>query len=171
MRAASLHATTARRRPMPRWRASSAEWVGAPGAAVSSTTTRARPSTAAACTAALTPGTRLSVDQAFRIGVFLALFQSRLGPDNTTLLVAVMGVLAIVAAARESYAYRKGDKELSKQYRYMLNIFANARKRLDTCTMPASKREILRELGEAALAEHSEWALMHRDRPLESARF
>ncbi len=105
------------------------------------------------------------------IGVFLALFQSRLGPDNTTLLVAAMGVLAIIAAARESYAYRKGDKELSKQYRYMFDIFANARAKLDVAHAAADKREILRELGEAALAEHSEWALMHRERPLESARF
>jgi hypothetical protein len=105
------------------------------------------------------------------IGVFLALFQSRLGPDNTTLLVTAMGVLAIVAAARESYAYRKGDKELIKQYRYMRSIFANARKLLDTRQDAASQREILRSLGDAALAEHSEWALMHRERPLEQARF
>ncbi|HEY7872183.1 MAG TPA: hypothetical protein VIC31_05635 [Rudaea sp.] len=105
------------------------------------------------------------------IGALLALFQSRLGPDNTTLLVAVMGVLAIIAAARESYAYRKGDKELSKQYRYMFDIFANARAKLDAANAAVDKREILRELGEAALAEHSEWALMHRERPLESARF
>ena len=105
------------------------------------------------------------------IGVFLALFQTRLGPDNTNLLVTAMGVLAIVAAARESYAYRKGDKELIKQYRYMRSIFANARKLLDATHDAASQREILRSLGDAALAEHSEWALMHRERPLEQARF
>jgi len=105
------------------------------------------------------------------IGVFLALFQSRLGADNTNLLVAAMGVLAIVAAARESYAYRKGDKELSKQYRYMFGIFSTARSKLDAAHDADSKRDILRALGEAALAEHSEWALMHRERPLENARF
>jgi hypothetical protein len=105
------------------------------------------------------------------IGVLLALFQRRLGSDNTNLLVAAMGMLAIVAAARESYAYRKGDKELSKQYRYMFDIFANARTRLDDTQDTGDQRDILRELGEAALAEHSEWALMHRERPLENARF
>jgi hypothetical protein len=105
------------------------------------------------------------------IGIFLALFQSRLGTDNTNLLVAAMGVLAIVAAARESYAYRKGDKELIKQYRYMYGIFATARSKLDATQDPEDQREILRALGEAALAEHSEWALMHRERPLENARF
>ena len=105
------------------------------------------------------------------IGVLLALFQRRLGSDNTNLLVSAMGVLAIIAAARESYAYRKGDKELSKQYRYMFDIFANARTKLDATHDGESKREIMRALGEAALAEHSEWALMHRERPLENARF
>ncbi|MFI4968611.1 MAG: DUF4231 domain-containing protein [Lysobacterales bacterium] len=105
------------------------------------------------------------------IGVFLALFQRQLGSDNTNLLVSAMGVLAIVAAARESYAYRKGDKELSKQYRYMFDIFLNARAKLDTTPGAGDQREILRALGDAALAEHSEWALMHRERPLESARF
>ena len=105
------------------------------------------------------------------IGVLLALFQRRLGGDTTNLLVSAMGVVAIVAAARESYAYRKGDKELSKQYRYMFDIFANARTKLDAAREAMGKREVLRELGEAALAEHSEWTLMHRERPLENTRF
>ena len=105
------------------------------------------------------------------IGVSLALFQRRIGGDITNLLISAMGVLAILAAARESYAYRKGDKELSKQYRYMFDIFANARARLDAAHDAAERRDILRELGEAALGEHSEWALMHRERPLENARF
>jgi hypothetical protein len=32
------------------------------------------------------------------------------------------------------------------------------------------RRQILRTLGEAALAEHAEWTLMHRERPLEHSR-
>jgi CheY-like chemotaxis protein len=105
------------------------------------------------------------------IVIFLALFQAWIGPEVTNLLVAVMAVLGIIAAARESYAYRKGDKELMKQYRYMLGVFADARGKLDASTDVNSKRDILRALGDAALAEHSEWALMHRERPLENARF
>jgi hypothetical protein len=114
---------------------------------------------------------RICLGIGIAISVFLALFQHRLGADNTTVLVAVMGVLAITAAARESYAYRKGDKELIKQYRYMRGIFAAARKKLDATRDAEDQREILRALGEAALAEHAEWALMHRERPLENARF
>ena len=64
-----------------------------------------------------------------------------------------------------------GDMELIKQYRYMLGIFTDARRKIDAEHDDEGKREILRALGEAALAEHSEWALMHRQRPLDNARF
>lgn len=104
------------------------------------------------------------------ISVFLAIFHHWLGADSTTMLVAIMGVLAIIAAARESYAYRKADKELIKQYRYMRSIFASARKKLDQAPDADAQRDILRALGEAALAEHAEWALMHRERPLEHGK-
>ena len=104
------------------------------------------------------------------LSVFLAIFHRWLSADLTTMLVAAMGVLAIVAAARESYAYRKADKELIKQYRYMRGIFANARRKLDADPDPGGRRDILRSLGEACLAEHAEWALMHRERPLEHGK-
>jgi len=78
--------------------------------------------------------------------------------------------LSLLAAVREAYAYRKADKELVKQYRFMHRIYANARAALDAASSVNAKREILRALGEAALAEHAEWALMHRDRPIEHGR-
>ncbi|TAN08718.1 MAG: hypothetical protein EPN38_02015 [Rhodanobacteraceae bacterium] len=102
--------------------------------------------------------------------VALALFHHWLDPDTTTLMVALMGVLAIIAAARESYAYRKADKELIKQYQYMRGIFASAHHKLDATDDPGAQRSILRALGEAALAEHAEWALRHRERPLEHGK-
>ncbi|OOG54550.1 hypothetical protein B0E48_14280 [Rhodanobacter sp. C03] len=104
------------------------------------------------------------------LSVFLALFHRRLSPDTTTILIALMGTLAIIAAARESYAYRKADKELIKQYRYMRSIFATARRKLDAAHTAEGQCDILRALGDASLAEHSEWALMHRERPLEHGK-
>ncbi len=104
------------------------------------------------------------------IGICLAFFYRWLDADVTTSLVTVIGCLAIIAAARESYAFRKADKELIKQYRYMRNLFASARGALNDDPDPADQREILRTLGEAALAEHAEWALMHRERPLEHGK-
>jgi hypothetical protein len=102
--------------------------------------------------------------------VFLAAFHPWLEPDTTSAVVALMGVLAIVAAARESYAYRKADKELIKQYQYMCGIFASARRQLDAAQDPDVQRDILHALGDAALAEHAEWALMHRERPPEHGK-
>lgn len=104
------------------------------------------------------------------IGLVLAVFHRWLNPDLATILVAVIGLLALIAAARESYTYRKADRELIKQYRFMHQLFASARRALDAETTARGKREILRALGEASLAEHAEWALMHRERPLEHGR-
>ncbi|HKE47301.1 MAG TPA: hypothetical protein VKB52_04500 [Rhodanobacteraceae bacterium] len=104
------------------------------------------------------------------ISVFLAVFFLHLSQDVKTVLVAVMAAVSIVAAVREAYAYRKADKELIKQYRFMRRIFIAARSALDKTRDPGEQREILRALGEAALAEHAEWTLMHRERPLEHGR-
>ncbi len=106
----------------------------------------------------------------FAIILFLAVAQRRIGSDTTGLLLAILAVVGIVAAARESYAYRKGDNELIQQYRYMRGVFADARGKIDSEPSDEGKRKILRALGEVALAEHSEWALMHRQRPLDNAR-
>jgi hypothetical protein len=98
------------------------------------------------------------------------LFHDWLDSNTTTWLVALMGILAVIAAARESYAFRKADKELINQYRYMRGIFASARRQLDATGDPDARRGILHALGEAALAEHAQWALMHRQRPLEAGK-
>jgi hypothetical protein len=104
------------------------------------------------------------------ISVILAVSASRLTADAKNWLVVVMAVFSIVAAVREAYAYKKADKELIKQYRFMHRLFSQARTALDRTTDADEQREILRLLGEASLAEHVEWALMHRQRPLEHSR-
>jgi hypothetical protein len=104
------------------------------------------------------------------ISAVLALFYRSFEPMTRSVLVTMMGALSLIAAVREAYAYRKADKELVKQYRFMYRIYRNARLALDAARSTQEKREILRALGEAALAEHAEWALMHRDRPIEHGR-
>ena len=52
----------------------------------------------------------------------------------------------------------------------MHRLFTQARAALDRTADADEQREILRLLGEASLAEHVEWALMHRQRPLEHSR-
>ena len=104
------------------------------------------------------------------ISVFLALFVFKLSLEAKTTLVTAMAVLSILAAVRESYAYRKADKELIKQYRFMQRIFASARAALDHAQDAAEQRNILRALGDAALTEHAEWTLMQRERQVEQGK-
>ena len=101
------------------------------------------------------------------ISVLLALFALRLEDETKASLVAVMGILSIIAAVREAYAYRKADKVLLKQYRFMERILGTARTALDQTDDPAEQRSILRALGHAALTEHAEWTLMQRERQVE----
>jgi hypothetical protein len=112
----------------------------------------------------------ISLRGGIAISVFLAVFVFKLSQDAKTTLVAIMAVLSITAAVREAYAYRKADKELIKQYRFMQRIFASAYAALHATRDPLEQRDILRALGEAALAEHAEWTLMHRERQVEPGK-
>jgi hypothetical protein len=85
-------------------------------------------------------------------------------------MIVVMAVFSIFAAVREAYSFRKADRELIRQYRFMERVFGNARAALDNAEDADEQREILRALGEASLAEHVEWAVMHRQRPLEAGK-
>ncbi len=104
------------------------------------------------------------------ISVVLVIFARLLQDNLQNIMVASMGLLSVAAAVHEAYAYKKADKELIKQYRFMQRIFSAAQRRLNTCSGINEQRQILRTLGEAALAEHAEWTLMHRERPLEHSR-
>lgn len=111
-----------------------------------------------------------SLSLGIAISVLLAIFAHRWGPDIKTVLVVTMGLLSVAAGVHEAYAHKKADKELVKQYRFMERIYAGACRRLEASGGVTEKRAILRVLGEAALAEHAEWTLMHRERPLEHTR-
>jgi hypothetical protein len=104
------------------------------------------------------------------ICVLLALAWPRLPLPTRNALEIALGTLSIIAAVRSAYAFRKADKELVRQYRFMQRIYRNARSALDACTDWRQRQEILQVLGEATLAEHAEWALMHRERPLEHGK-
>ena len=87
-------------------------------------------------------------------------------PMQQKLLLA-MGLLPLLAGIREAYSYKKADKELIKQFRFMSRLFGSCRKRLDRAGDARQVRHLLRALGAACLEEHAEWILLHRDRPLE----
>ena len=104
------------------------------------------------------------------ISVLLAIFAHRYDEHLKHTLVSVMGILSVVAAVHEAYVHKKADKELIRQYRFMQRIFGAAQRLLDSASGKAEQRGILRALGEAALTEHAEWTLMHRERPLPTSR-
>lgn len=101
------------------------------------------------------------------VALLLAISAHRMPPGWKDLLIALMGILPLAAAVREAYAQKRAEKELIKQYQFMARIFGNARRRLGTADSDARRRQILKALGDAALEEHAEWILIHRDRPLE----
>lgn len=104
------------------------------------------------------------------IALVLATSGHLLSNSIQTFLLALMGIFPLMAAVREAYAHKRADKELIKQYRFMHRLFGNARDRIDHAASSAEKRAILRALGTAALDEHAEWILMHRERPLEHSK-
>ena len=79
-------------------------------------------------------------------------------------VVVLMGVLLLVTGVRQSYVFSIADAELIKQYEFMFRAFSKARRRIDQCKDDEERRRVLKVLGDAALEEHAEWILMHRER-------
>lgn len=99
--------------------------------------------------------------------IVLVVFGTGFDAMTVKLLLVTTGVAALFAGVREAYSYKLADKELIKQYRFMARVFGAAADRLARDPTPAKQRQVLEALGEAALEEHAEWILMHRERPLE----
>ncbi len=94
-----------------------------------------------------------------------------MGADLEDLLrdpvIILMGVMLLLVGVRQSYGDSVADAELIKQYEFMFRIFSNARRRIDATDSDDEIRRVLRVLGDAALGEHAQWILMHRERSLE----
>lgn len=99
----------------------------------------------------------------------LVLGGARLSSPVQQSLVLAMGLLPLLSGIREAYSYKKADKELIKQFRFMCRLFESCRERLARSRSHAETRKLLLALGGACLEEHAEWILLHRERPLENA--
>ena len=84
-----------------------------------------------------------------------------------TPVVYLMGVVMLMVGVRQSYAKTTAEAELIKQYEFMYRIFRNARRRIDDADNDGDKRRTLKVLGDAALEEHAQWILIHRERSIE----
>ena len=101
------------------------------------------------------------------IAVVLAIGADRIDVDRQHILLIFMGVLPLIAGVRDTYSHKKAERELIKQYRFMSKVLDNARRLLISTEDTGFRRRILKAVGNAALEEHAEWILMHRERPLE----
>jgi hypothetical protein len=97
------------------------------------------------------------------VALVLAFFSAQIGGMQQT-LITLMGILPLIAGVAEVYTQRKADRELTKQYVFMEHVFANASRRIEQAGSDAERREVLQGLGDAALSEHAEWILIHRER-------
>ena len=109
----------------------------------------------------------LSLLTSVAVVVVFVLFGSRLPEAWSGPLMVLMGTMLLVFAIRQGYAYATAEKELIKEYEFMLRLFENARRRLDDTEDTTEQRLILRALGGSALDEHAQWILMHRDRTID----
>jgi hypothetical protein len=82
-------------------------------------------------------------------------------------LTYLLGLLLLAIGVRQSFAKATAEAELIKQYDFMHRIFLNAHRRIDDAANDAERRRILKILGDAALEEHAQWILMHRERSID----
>ena len=101
------------------------------------------------------------------IVILLILFGGAFGETYIDPLFVIMGSMLLAYGVRQGYAQSTAEKELIKQYEFMLRVFQNAKRRLDGAEDDNERQQILRALGGSCLDEHAEWILMHRDRSID----
>lgn len=104
------------------------------------------------------------------VAIALAFFLDAIGENMQVPLIVLMGILPLIAGVAETYTQRKADRELTKQYQFMAHVFSNARRRINEAADDDERREVLQGLGDAALSEHAEWILIHRERQPETGQ-
>jgi hypothetical protein len=102
--------------------------------------------------------------------ILLILFANALMlEDFVDPLFVLMGSMLLAYGVRQGYAQGTAERELIKQYEFMLRVFHNSKRRLDAAQDDSEKRQILQALGGSCLDEHAEWILMHRDRSIDQS--
>ncbi len=74
---------------------------------------------------------------------------------------ALGGMIALLI---QFYSEQRGFKENARRYQHMFVVFAVAKDRLEH--KAGDPVAVLTELGHEALAEHADWLILHRERPL-----
>ena len=110
---------------------------------------------------------RLSLLTSVAVVAIFVTMGSRMPGDWSSPLMVAMGAMLLIYGIRQGYGYATAEKDLIKQYEFMLRLFQGARRRLDETDDTEEQRQILKALGDSALDEHADWILMHRDRVID----
>jgi hypothetical protein len=103
------------------------------------------------------------------IVILLIVFGGTFGETYIDQLFVFMGAVLLAYGVRQGYAQSTAEKELIKQYEFMLRVFHNAKRRIDGAEDDHERHQILRALAGSCLDEHAEWILMHRDRSIDQS--
>jgi len=87
--------------------------------------------------------------------------------DLRAVMFLLLGTLMLAYSVRQAYSYKSAERELVREFKFMLTIFSNARHRLNQAKNDEERLKILQLLGESALDEHAGWILRHLERPLD----
>jgi hypothetical protein len=93
-----------------------------------------------------------------------------LGDTPLEWMLAAIGITALVGTFAHAYANVRAFGEHQKQYERMEQLFHaadEALERAEANAAPAAAERVLFDLGCEALAEHADWLLLHRARPIE----
>jgi len=82
-------------------------------------------------------------------------------------LVFGMGLVLLGVGVRQAYAQATAESELIKQYDFHAPDLLQRAAQIDAAEDDSERRRILKLLGDAALEEHAEWILMHRERSID----
>jgi len=111
----------------------------------------------------------------YAVGPCFVVVRAFAPPQHGAVIFLIL--LATVLVLVGIYARVQAFAEHAKQYGRMGTIFAGGLRHLDSLLNPAPApvdaarvRDALRKLGQEALAESGDWALLHRERPLELPR-
>lgn len=90
--------------------------------------------------------------------------------DKLEWMLAAIGVTALIGTFAHAYANVRAFGEHQKQYERIGDLFQAADSALDRVSAnpdPRDANRVLFDLGCEALAEHADWLLLHRARPIE----
>ena len=90
--------------------------------------------------------------------------------DRHAWVVVALGLVTVAGALVQSYTQKRAFGEHARQYARMAEVFTRAGDRMAALLHDGKTARALAlavELGKEALAEHGDWVILHRERPVE----